>query len=497
MQSTSESSLPLRSIVTPWPRTALVWLASLGLGALAVWTVYGARPGLGWSLFALGLAAATLAVERPSLRELTAPRYQAIGLLVLLSAAEAITADGGDQFLLLVGIGWLGAVSVACAATRSTRPGIGRLVVAPFAAPLRVTRSAAEAIGSGVRSAGSEESAPLLRGALLALACVAILGALLGEADPTLGAARDAVFRLIVGLDGIGRIAFFALVAFAVLGFLHRTSRGAGREDDEPQAGARRHTDLERLIVVGSVAALFATFLALQLASLFGNPGARTGSGVTLAQAVHRGFTEISVVVALTSAIIALLERGAVRGPRERWVRAVEFAVIGACLLLLASAYFRLSQYELAYGYTAFRMYVRLYIGALAIVSILLGHELIVGIDVDRYCWRAAVTFLATLAILGFWNYPAWIVRANVERYVQSGQIDLRYLARTGPNGIPALVESLGYLGPDERRALAPVVAPERSDGGSHGSPGRPWYEWNLRRTQADTAVTEHARDPR
>jgi hypothetical protein len=495
MQSTSDAALDLPPSVAR-PRAMLgLWLASAALGAAAAWIIYDAEPGLNWLLFALGLTTAVVVVERPSWRELRSRRYQAMALLVVLAGAAVVTGNRNDQLLLFVGTGWLAAVAACFAARRPQPLGPGWLAAAPFVAPVQVARDAAAAVGVGVRAAGTEASAPLLRGALLALLIVAVFVALLGEADPTLATVRDSVVDLIANLNGIGRVVFCVVVALAALGFLHGALRPASGLTGDSDAPGRspRHTDLERMIVLGSVAVLFATFLLLQLSYLFGNPGAQHGSGVTLAQAVHRGFGEISVVVALTTAIIALLDRDALRGARERWAQALAFCVLAECLLLLASAYYRVSAYEQAYGYTVFRMYVRLYVGVLALATLLLARELATGLDLARFCWRAAVAGLAALAILSYWNYSAWIVRANVDRFVRTGQIDLGYLEHADVNGLPELVRSLPQLAPDARATLT-VWLRERS------LPARApaafaWFEWNLRRAEARTAQREAAHD--
>ena len=313
------------------------------------------------------------------------------------------------------------------------------------------------------------------------------------EADPTFGAVRDGVVELLSDLNGIGRLVFFAVIAFGLLGFLHlalgRPAHAVPRS--ATAAGERSHTDLERLIVLGAVATVFGLFLVLQLSYLFGNPGARAGSGVTLAEAVHRGFVEMSIVVALTGAIIVGFERRAARGPRERLVTGITFLVLAECLVLLASAYFRVTAYEAAYGYTVFRIYVRLYVACLAIATFLLAGELVRGLEVARLCWRVSLAALAALVVLGYWNFSAWIVRANVDRFVDSGRIDVRYLEHTGGDGVPELVRALPRLNPADRAA---ILGDLRTGGMSRelaATPAPTWFEWNLRRSAARAARRE------
>ena len=472
----------------------LLWLSSAALGVAAAEVLYAALPGIGWPLLVVACATALVALERPDAVLLRSRRYAAIGLACLLSGAAAVTADPAVEFLLLVGIVWLGAVAGCLARGLPERElGAGRLAGAPFMAPMLVAREATRVVGEGVSTLASEESVPPLRGIALAVPVVALLFLLLGEADPTFAAVREAIRGLLMNLSGLGRAVFGLIIATGCLGYLNLARRQAVQPAvwRETRVPAPRHTDLERLIVLGSVATLFAVFLLLQVSYLFGNPGARVGSGVTLAEAVHRGFTEMSLVVAFVAALLAVLERRAYRGARGSWVAAVSALVIIECLVLLASAYFRLMAYEAAYGYTEPRIYVRLYIGFLAATIVLLAFELARGIDAARLCWRVSVAALGALAVLGYWNYSAWIVDANLERYARSGQLDLEYLAQTGTNGLPALAGSLARLDPPQRARLVGLVcggAGARC--GLAAEPEPAWFEWNLRR-----ATARHARE--
>ena len=500
MQSTSLPATDSPAAGQSPPRTAPLWLLSGALGFAAAAMLCDRTPGLSWPLLVVGATLALLLIERPAARLLLTRRYMAVGLACVLSGAAAVTAAPGIQFLIFVGLLWLGAVASCLAGGLPPRSlGAGRLAGAPFVAPVLIAREASRVVGEGVSALGTEQCVPVLRGVALAAPIVAILVALLGAADPSFAAFRDGVVKLLTNLTGLGRVIFGVAFAIGCLGYLNLARRHAAQPAEWREARPPRshYTDIERLIVLGSIAALFAVFLLLQVSYLFGNPGARVGSGVTLAEAVHRGFTEMSLVVAFVAAVLALLDRQALRGVRERWVHAVSAIVVIECLVLLASAYQRLVSYEAAYGYTELRIGVRLYIGFLAVTVVLLAAELNRGIDTARLCWRVSVAAIATLTILGYWNYTGWIVDANVGRFVQSGRIDRDSLAQTSIDGLPALVAALPRLDgesraqvikalcgePDSRcRGVAPEVEPS-------------WFEWNLRRAAARAALKELAHD--
>ena len=478
-----------------------LWIASLGLGALAAGVLYAAQPGINWLLIILGVAASLLTLERPAAPALRSPRYVAAGIAILLAGAAAVTDDPLVEFLLLVGILWLGALVAWLATGRLTDSfGAARLAGILLRAPPLILRESARAVGEGVRAVSSVRAVVAVRGIAIAVLVVAPLFALLGEADQTLGALRASIITLVTSLEGLGRLVFLLCVAFGCLGYLNLAHRYARTScpDPEPNGRVARYTDTERLIVLGSVAILFGVFLGLQVSYLFGNPGARAGSGVTLAEVVHRGFVEMTVVVALAAAVIVVLDRNARRGGREVLVRAVSGVVLLECLVILVSAYHRLSAYESAYGYTEFRIYVRLYVCFLGVSLVLLGAEFARGIDVGRLLWRNCVAALATLVVLGYWNHSAWIVRANLERYSRTGQLDVDYLGRTDNDGIPELVRALPGLDSRTRAEVRATLCAAPRKAACSGVPGAtaaPWFEWNLRRAAAANAIKEFSRE--
>ena len=474
--------------------TWALWVTSAALAAAVTYLLYDARPGINCCIATAALGMALLLVERPGLRALLTRRYMAIATACALSGAIAITASGFVQGLLLAAIATLASVATRLGAgVAPEQMHLARIATAPFVAPVTIARESSRVMRDGLRAAGNARSAAPLRGVVLAAAILVVFLFLLGEADPTFETMRNALLNVVSSLSGFGRVTYFATTGFVLLGFLGITRRppqhDASRDADAPHAAI--HTDGERLIILGSVAGLFGAFLVLQMQYLFGNPGATVGSGVTFAQAVHRGFGEISIVVTLTSVIILLLERHAARGARDAWVRATGCVVLGECLLLLGSAYLRLAAYEAVYGYTIARVCVRLYIVFLATAVLLVAIEFRHSVQPGRLGWRMWIAGLGILGILGYWNYSGWIVRANVGRYLATGRIDTDYLASTGADAVPDLLAVLPRLRPDDRAAVAAALRVNGTRALHTECRDGEWFEWNARRSAACNGYKE------
>jgi Domain of unknown function (DUF4173) len=313
---------------------------------------------------------------------------------------------------------------------------------------------------------------------------------ILSDADPVLARLREDLAEALARLEFVPRLVFFAALLTAALGGCGIALRRGRAQDPVPAAPtpAPRLADTERLVVLGSVIAVFTAFLLLQVSYLFGNTPAIQGSGVTFAEYARRGFAELSTVATLATLLLAGLDRWAARGAREPWARLASVVVVVEVEVLLASALRRLWLYESAYGFTTTRLHAHVYMVGMAVFLALLGWDLWRGLNGGRLARRgAAIAALATLALV-YWNHEAWIVRRNVERYVRTDQLDTAYLvSKLSPNAVPALVAALPRLSP----ALADGVRDglRRRYGTAHpGDPCR-WFEWNRGRERAVAAL--------
>ena len=198
----------------------------------------------------------------------------------------------------------------------------------------------------------------------------------------------------------------------------------------------------EWLLALGALNALFALFVAVQLAVLFGGDAyVRESAGLTYAEYARSGFAQLVVVAALTLAVVA----GALRWARtedrrqQRILRALLCLLCLLTLVVLASALHRLGLYEQAYGFTRTRLAVHallLFGGALFVL-------VVAALASDRRGWLAQATvLLAAFASLAFWvsDPDRRIAAHNVERYAATGRIDTGYLARLSADAIPALM---------------------------------------------------------
>jgi hypothetical protein len=241
----------------------------------------------------------------------------------------------------------------------------------------------------------------------------------------------------------------------------------------------------EWLVPLGLLDGLFASFVAVQLTVLFGGRDhvLRT-TGLTYSAYARHGFWQLLVVTGLTMVVIAVAVRWAPRvTAHERLlVRVMLGALCTLCLVVVASALHRMSLYEQEFGWTRLRLFVtavELALGAVLVLLIAAGVRLdgrslpraVVGV--------AAVTLLSLAAI----NPDAYIARHDVDRYRETGRIDLGYLSQLSADAVPALLT----LPPGVREcAVLPIAARLRLL-------GHPWYDDNLARHHARALLDDTA----
>jgi Domain of unknown function (DUF4153) len=470
---------------------AMLWPSAVTVAALGTWLLFDASPGVNWPIWTL-VASASLALCA-GIGERRVPLAILPPLLLGCALAAGAPLTANRAFAALIVSGGLCLLAAAMLLARNPATGwlnlpfvAGLPVIAPLFALIEAARRNLELMGA----LASARWRAAVRGGAMAVPVVTALALLLAGADPILAAARDTVVEFIERIDFIPRLAFFLTLLTGAVGAGGISLRAGAvpdtaRSAPPPTLGVDAQ---ERLIVLGSVAALFGLFLGLQAAYLFGDPAGVVGSGVTYAEYARRGFAELSTAATLCALLILALSRCGAPGHLDSAARAVSLLLVAETGLLLVSAFRRVWLYEGAYGFTTARLYAQTYMIVLGAVLALLAFELRERPVVQRVLRRAMGLGLAAVAALGCWNHEGWIAWQNIARAVETGRLDAGYLVwGLSPNAVPALVEGAGRL----PTPLAAEISARLRD--RYGANTRlricSWYEWNLGHLEAARAL--------
>jgi hypothetical protein len=250
---------------------------------------------------------------------------------------------------------------------------------------------------------------PAARGVALAVLLVLPFGVLFTTADAAFAEWVESAGEAVPDLDaGLPARVLIALAVLAFAGALLIARPPTPRGPATPLIGRT-----EWRIALGALDALFAAFVAVQLATLFEGHGyvMRT-AGLTYSEYLHQGFWQLIAAAALTLAVIAATRRWTVRaGAGDDRVQRLLLG--GLCLLtlvVLASAWRRLDLYVEAYGMTVLRVIVQwtlLFLGGLFLV-VLAAHR-------SARFPQVAVGFAGVaLLVLALSNPDARIARHNL-----------------------------------------------------------------------------------
>lgn len=417
------------------PRPGVV-VAALGIGTWASLTWPERDVGLAVALTMLATGALFWRVARHRREVFTAACAVMAALLVSVVALR----DSGGVVVLCV------LVAVVLATAGLTRARTMLAVPLGVAAwPLSGLRGL-PLLGRTITATGRVRVLwPVLRTIAFSLVVLAVFGGLFASGDAVFGSWAEAVVPDL-GWDTIVQRTFvLVLVAGVSLTGAYLALNPPNTGDLELPASRRASRPWEWAVPVGVVVALFAGFLLAQAAAMWGGREyLRETTGLTYAEYVHQGFGQLTTATFLTVLVVALTMRVAPREqPRDRMLLRVLLGTL--CVLTLAvvaSALYRMSLYQEAYGYTVLRVFVdgvELWLG-LVVAFLLAGVVRLSGSWIPR-----ATLVCASVLVLGFaaMNPDAWVAQRNIDRFEAGRPLDTLYLSALSADAVPVVVERL------------------------------------------------------
>ena len=462
-----------------------LWLVALFIGWCFDQLFWGVSAGISFFLFSVIVVVAGLGLAKG---EGLLPARRSLWLLLPLLFFSAMTAIRQEPFSLALNVMLTLCIMMLAALTMRSGlwpfyslsdyvAGYFSLIVSALIRPLkfifeRIQLAAKpKPVDAGSESQPTRRPNPLwsvLRGVLLAIPVLLVMGALLASADPIFSSKLAGVLNWIKPnnlAELIFRAFYISFIAFILLGvYLHALDTNHESKligIDKPWMPALMNWT-EAAIILGSVDLLFAFFVSIQFQYFFGGQANIKVEGFTYAEYARRGFTEL-VIVAVLSLLLFLglntLTRRQTAGQR-RGFSGLGIGLVALVAIILVSAYQRLVLYEQAYGFSRLRAYTHVFmiwLGILLVITIVL--------EVVQHM-RTFALALAMIAICfglttNLLNIDGFTVRQNVAHAVQCSKIvgsgsssnqsclnradhplDTAYLVSLSDDAVPALVDS-------------------------------------------------------
>jgi hypothetical protein len=451
---------------TPWGLNLLIWVSALALAlvALAQWNNLRLTGGGRW-LIGPALIFAALFALRDSIM-LNSANLLAILICLALIAYRALQGRLRVATLTeyLKGTGLAGVFALFGA----------------FALLFEDIKWGQIKLGGQAKHVGAVGT-----GMLIAVPMLLVFGSLLTSADAVFQQIIANLFKWDV-YEIFSHAFWIGWWAWIVAGFLRMTflykENTAKPSTYKGVLGA-----VEVSIVLGSLIALFFSFVVIQARYLFGGPEVlRSLIKLSFAEYARRGFFELVTVAALVLPFLLFLHWLTKKSDphSQRVFRYLSGGVIVLLFVIMFSALYRMRLYQIEFGLTELRLYTTAFMGWLAIVFVWFIVTVPRGTS-DRFAFGALASAFAVLLALNILNPDDLIVRVNAGRVDAAHGFDASYVVGLSADAVPVLITTLPRMKDADRCATAAEII-------QHWAPPQNFdpLTWNWDRSQAWQAVS-------
>lgn len=241
--------------------------------------------------------------------------------------------------------------------------------------------------------------------------------------------------------DLVLRAFIIFVFGFLMFGIFQVLPRKRDINEVDKQQDRKQFDGIVSLTILILLNFVYLLFTIVQFTYFFG--GDLVGN-MTYAEYARRGFFELLMVTLLNWTVLSimLIWNNPNRPFVDRTMKVMYSLLIGFSGVLLLSGFQRLSLYEAHYGYTMDRVLPHVF---MIYLFIIFTYTLVkVWFEKLSLIHFYIITGLLFYAALNIVNVEQWIVDKNLERYEDSGKIDVMYLnslTYTGVNGLLDLYE--------------------------------------------------------
>jgi len=294
---------------------------------------------------------------------------------------------------------------------------------------------------------------PYLRGILLTIPILALLAALLAQADPIFNDRIQSLFSRFTFTnleETIARVVIIFVIAYLLLStiyFAYTKSKNVRQSQEDKPLVKPFLGSIEANMILGGMILLFLLFVILQFSYLFSGGKNISTTGYTYSEYARRGFFELVLVAVISLVVFYSLSMITKRENKsKRWIFSTfGLTLVGLVGIILVSAYTRLTLYEIAYGFTrlrtlahAFMIWVGLLLMAIAVL------------EITKNLHRLAFILICFILVFGsavnILHVDQFIAQQNITRSINGvdnkaeSELDTGYLFLLSDDAVPSLV---------------------------------------------------------
>lgn len=330
----------------------------------------------------------------------------------------------------------------------------------------------------------------ILKGLLISIPLVFVLLALLSSADMVFGYYLKNIFKNMPKLELgniISDIILIVIVFFYTFGYLWSFKYSSISFVGEDNVIKKYWEPAVILTIISVVNIIYLAFSIIQFSYLYGGGRNMLPNGFTYAEYARRGFFELAAVTLINFTILICCIKYVKR--ESKGVKL--FANLSFTLLvlftfnMLFSAHYKMSLYEKTYGYTYLRVFVHVFLLLLFILFVIS----LVSIWVDKVP-LAKLSIIASLLmyiLLNYANVDSFIAKKNIERFNETGKIDIYYLTHLSYDAIPQVQKLLDS--PKLEQNYKQQIERDLKETKDKLSKEQSWLEFNYSKFMAKKAI--------
>lgn len=284
----------------------------------------------------------------------------------------------------------------------------------------------------------------------------------------------ETIFRIIAVL-------FCTLTFFALMQALIKKQINA-----MIQSGDKQTFKIDAIItitVLVLINAVYVLFTIVQFKYFFSGT---LQADLTYAEYARKGFFELLFVtlINLTITILVLTFVDKTIGFIKRFMQLLLTTLVLTSAVLLSSAFLRLSMYEDAYGFTFIRVMAHSFMIFLVVIFMYTLIKIwIEKLSLFHFYFISGLLYYTVMNVI---DVEQMVVSENIERYEQTGKIDIHYLNSLSYTGVLGLIDL--YEENSQLPGLKNILL-ERKNVANFDM--IPWQSYNLKRVQANQELNK------
>ncbi|ODA42362.1 DUF4173 domain-containing protein [Desulfosporosinus sp. BG] len=240
------------------------------------------------------------------------------------------------------------------------------------------------------------------------------------------------------------------------------------------------------ITILSVINCVYVVFAIIQFAYLFASVNNALPPDFTYAEYARRGFFELLMITLINFGLLLSSISFTQKDSKlvARTVQLLHSLLIICTVVILLSAYFRMSLYEAAYGYTYLRVLTHFFMIFLGVLFLIAFYK-IWNEHMSLLKPYIVITIVAYM-IINFSNIDVLIANKNINRYLETGKLDTYYLRNLSYDSIPELVNLLDVQKPS--REIREYLVEQQKKLSKKQS----WQSFNLSQHKAKEVLAQY-----